>query len=104
MELEDICKYLAMAGIARTECESFDVISLENLGALGLVDKYAAAVKEALDINLDIEKPLYLHQYEALYALAEGKDVLLISPCGSGKTRVLENAPLVVKLVLCVVP
>ena len=46
-----------------------------------------------LELNDDCEMSLYLHQYQALHALAEGKDVLLISPCGSGKTRVLLNAP-----------
>lgn len=48
--------------------------------------------------NSDCEKDLYVHQYLALYELAKGKDVMLIYPCGSGKTRVLKNAPLVAKL------
>ena len=61
-------------------------------------DKFAEIVKKALEVNDDLDTELYLHPYQALYALAQGKDVILSSPCGSGKTRVLQNAPLVAKL------
>ena len=98
MALEEICMFMSKAGNIRSNCESFDIISYQKVFEDALSDKYAAIVMTALEVNSDCETPLYIHQYEALYALAQGKDVLLISPCGSGKTRVLENAPLVAKL------
>jgi len=54
-------------------------------------DPYDQIVLKSLQISVDDECPLYIHQYRALYALAEGKDVILVSPCGSGKSRVLVN-------------
>ena len=98
MDLNEICKSLAAAGNPNEHCEGFEVISTKELLMKAESDPYSDVVKKALEMNGDFEMPLYHHQYDALYALAEGKDVLLISPCGSGKTRVLIHAPLVAKL------
>jgi hypothetical protein len=99
MNLATICNKIASVMQIVDESEkTFETISIEELGRKSESDKYAEVVKQALEQNGDIETELYLHQYQALYALAEGKDVILSSPCGSGKTRVLENTPLVAKL------
>ena len=98
MDLVEVSTLMKTAGATIKEQESFEVISSQELETRAITDKYSEAVKKALEINSDIYSPLYRHQYEALYALAQGQDVLLISPCGSGKTRVLENGPQVVKL------
>ena len=98
MNLDEICTLMKTAGAIIKEHEGFEIISPQDLETRALNDKYSAAVKKALEINSDSESPLYKHQFEALYALSEGQDVLLITPCSSGKTRVLENGPEVVKL------
>ena len=99
MNLATICNKIAsVLQIVEESEKTFETVSMEELGRKSESDKYAEVVKQALEQNSDIETELYLHQYQALYALAEGKDVILSSPCGSGKTRVLENAPLVAKL------
>ena len=98
MNLDEICTLMKTAGEIIKEHEGFEIISSEELETRAFNDKYSAAVKKALEINSDSESPLYKHQFEALYALSEGQDVLLITPCSSGKTRVLENGPEVVKL------
>ena len=80
------------------ESSSFKSISFSDLKILAKSDQYAAIVLQALELNRDTELPLYDHQFKALCALAELKDVLLIFPCGSGKSRVMNNGPAVVKL------
>ena len=70
---------------------------MKDLDDMSERDNIAEVVKRALNVNSDCESDLYLHQYEALSALARGCDVMLITPCGSGKTRVLKNAAVVVK-------
>lgn len=80
------------------ESSSFQSISFSDLKILAKSDQYAAIVLQALELNRDTELPLYDHQFKALCALAELKDVLLIFPCGSGKSRVMNNGPAVVKL------
>ena len=99
MNLEGICSKISEAG-GRVESDEieFDIISMKDLDWKSQSDKYAEVIKKVLDMNFDSEMDLYLHQYQALYALAEGKDVLLQTPCNSGKTRVLLNAPGVAKL------
>ena len=99
MNVDLVSKQLGEAGGARTSesVDMFDNVSLEKLSELGKSDEYAGVVERALVSNSDFEVDLYLHQYLALYELAKGNDVLLIYPCGSGKTRVMENAPQVVK-------
>ena len=97
MELAEIAEFLKHAGGANVGQEKLKIVSHEELENRAANDRYSAAVKKALEVNSD-EIPLYEHQYEALYALAEGKDVLMITPCGSGKTRVLENGPEVARL------
>ena len=98
MNLDEICTLMKTAGAIIKEHEGFEIISPQDLETRALNDKYSAAVKKALEINSDSESPLYKHQFEALYALSEGQDVLLITPCSSGKTRVLENGPEVERL------
>ena len=99
MNSSSVSSKLSEAGGQIWESEMrFQTVSMKELSDLSNNDKYAEVVKIALEKNSDITFDLYLHQFEALYNLARGNDVLLISPCGSGKTRVLENAPLVVKL------
>lgn len=98
MNLDEICQSLSAAGKPNALCESFEVISAEEIHIRAKSDPFSNVIKKALEVNFDSKIPLYLHQYDALRALAEGKDVLLISPCGSGKTRVLKNAPMVAKL------
>ena len=70
----------------------------EELAEKSFSDEFANVVKVALVNNSDCEQDLYVHQYLDLYELAKGKGVMLIYPCGSVKTRVLKNAPLVAKL------
>ena len=99
MNLETISYKLAQAGGEEKESEiQIETLSMKELAKMARSDKYAEVVETALTLNSDLKPDLYLHQYKALYSLANGNDVLLISPCGSGKTRVLENAPLVAKL------
>ena len=98
MNIESVSSKLSEAGGVRDSEHRFETVSIKELISLSESDKYAEVVRKALDMNLDCQIDLYLHQYQALYALAKGYDVLLISPCGSGKTRVLENGPCVVKL------
>ena len=98
MNLETICAKVREGGAVGESEEKFESLSMEEIRIKSKSDKFAKVVLEALEVNGDNESDLYLHQYRALYALAEGKDVLLISPCGSGKTRVLNNAPVVAKL------
>ena len=74
------------------------VLNIVEKAGSEISDPYADIVLKALEYNKDDEVPLYDHQYKALYALAELKDVLLIFPCGSGKSRVMSNGPTVVKL------
>ena len=99
MNSRSVSSKLSEAGGQIWESETrFQTVSMKELSDWSNNDKYAEVVKIALEKNSDVTFDLYLHQFEALYDLARGNDVLLISPCGSGKTRVLENAPLVVKL------
>ena len=100
MNLENISKKVSEAGrgMVVKNVNEMKTVSINELGVLSRKDKFVDVIRKALDDNRDGEVPLYLHQYEALYALAKGYDVLLCTPCGSGKTRVLENAPLVAKL------
>ena len=87
MDLDELCSMLACAGNVNVGqvLEPLGCVSFQDLAAYAVTDKYSAAVKETLELNCDCEFPLYIHQYQALYALAEGKDVLLITPCGSGQ-------------------
>ena len=74
------------------EVLNIGAIDMKHIGELEVsTDPYDQIVLEALKINKDHLYPLHVHQYRALYALSKGKDVLLISPCGSGKTRSLIN-------------
>ena len=98
MDLEDVCSKVSEAGEELRKKMTFEIISMQELSMLAQSDEFAMIIKTVLELNDDCEMSLYLHQYQALHALAEGKDVLLISPCGSGKTRVLLNAPGVVKM------
>jgi len=67
-------------------------VPMKHLNDLELSeDPYDQIVLQSLKMNNDDSSPLYVHQYRALYALAQGKDVLLVAPCGSGKSRVLIN-------------
>ena len=98
MNLETICAKVMEGGAVGESEVKFESLSMEEIRIKSESDRFAKVVLKALEANGDNECDLYLHQYRALYALAEGKDVLLISPCGSGKTRVLNNAPVVAKL------
>ena len=98
MNLHEICNFMTTPSPKKTSFGGFDVISFEELSAQASNVQYCQIVKKALEMNTDCELPLYLHQYEALYAIAKGKDLLLCSPCGSGNTQVLDNAPLVAKM------
>ena len=98
MNLASISSTLFDAGKVIESETKFDSVAMEQLKLMSNKDTYAAVVLQALEANKDCETDLYLHQFQALYALAQGKDVLLSSPCGFGKTRVLENASMVAKL------
>ena len=87
MDLEDVCSKVSEAGEELRKKMTFEIISMQELSMLAQSDEFAMIIKTVLELNDDCEMSLYLHQYQALHALAEGKDVLLISPCGSGKTR-----------------
>ena len=80
MNLDEICQSLSASGKPNAHCESFEVISAEEIHIRAKSDPFSNVVKKALEVNFDSKIPLYLHQYDALRALAEGKDVLLISP------------------------
>ena len=95
MNIASICTMLQDAGNVEESAAKFESISMETLKTMAENDEYAGVVKKALEVNSDSDIALYLHQFKALLAIAQGKDVLLTSPCGSGKTRVLENAPMV---------
>lgn len=97
MNIEEIASKMAEAGTVREGCAGFEKVTMKDLDDLSEIDKIADVVKKALMVNSGCECDLYVHQYEALYALARGCDVMLITPCGSGKTRVLQNAAVVVK-------
>ena len=99
MDVDEVSVKLADAGRVMEESVNvLQTISMNELSARSTGDEHARIIKMALILNSDYERDLYLHQYQALYELAKGNDVLLIYPCGSGKTRVLENAPCVAKL------
>ena len=61
---------------------------MKDLEDLSVTDEYAEVVKKALLVNSDCVTGLYLHQYDAICALAKGCDVLLITPCGSGQISI----------------
>ena len=80
MNLAEICESLSATGNPNKHHKGFAVISPKELHMKANSDPYSNVVKKALEVNKDLEMSLYQHQYDALYALAEGKDVLLISP------------------------
>ena len=92
MELATIVDYLKLKG-SNIPCDSdtFETISIDELKVKAVSDDIDAIVIKSLQLNKDDKLPLYIHQYNALRAIAEGKDVLRISPCGSGKTMVMVN-------------
>ena len=86
MELATIVDYLKLKG-SNILCNSdtFEAISIDELKVKALSDDIDAIVIKSLHLNKDDRFPLYIHQYNALRAIAEGKDVLLISPVGKAK-------------------
>ena len=79
------------------ELETGQTDSVTSNQLLNSQDKYDNILFEALKSKGDLQYPLYKHQYDALYNLALGNDVLLIQPCGKGKTRVEVVGPEVVR-------
>ena len=98
MDLVEIKSKISSSGSPSNSEMKFETLSFDELKTRSEIDGFAKVVLKALLLNFDSEIPLYIHQFQALHALAQGKDVLLTTACGSGKTRVLLNAPMVVKL------
>ena len=99
MNVEKVARMLSKAGEAAQEGKiNLNSVSMKELEEWSLSDDFSEVVNKSLILNSDSSVDLYLYQYKALYELAKGNDVLLIYPCGAGKSRVIENAPLVVKL------
>ena len=83
------------------EVKTLKTVDFEKLEGMASTNIAARIVLEALTLNGDITLTLYDHQLEALLALAELKDCVIVTLCGSGKSRIINNAPLIVKLALC---
>ena len=98
MDLEEIKQCLSSAGSLSQIERKLEIVTFETLRNKSECDDYSGIILKALLENSDDQTELYLHQFQALHAIAQGKDVLLVSPCGSGKTRVMKNAPMVAKL------
>lgn len=81
-----------MSEVMSNACLPSSLEPIKQLSELeSSTDPYDQIVWQSLKDNNDLVKPLYLHQYRALYSLSQGHDVILVSPSGSGKTRVLLN-------------
>jgi superfamily II DNA helicase RecQ len=78
----------------------FEQVDFQILEERALTDNDIKTVLVALKLNNDAEIPLYLHQLEAMISLSQLKDTIVISPCSSGKSRIIDNAPLIIKLAL----
>ena len=85
MDLVEIKSKISSSGSPIDSEMKFETLSFDELKTRSEIDGFAKVVLKALLLNSDSEIPLYIHQFQALHTLAQGKDVLLTTACGSGK-------------------